>query len=101
MKSTTDHYDVIWAPFNPDFNGTAPESMDGAEIDVAEADPSEDPAEIPDEMEFGDGENSEESAEISPEPEEENAEEKQDEISGTEDDIVESQDGEDISDGMF
>ena len=100
MKSTTDHYDVIWAPFNPDFNGTAPESMDGAEIDVAEADPSEDPAEISDEMEFGDGENSEESAEISPEPEEENAEEKQDEISGTEDNTVESQDGEDISDGI-
>ena len=51
-------------------------------------------------MEFGDGENSEESAEISLEPEEENAEEKQDEISGTEDNTVESQDGEDISDGI-
>ena len=51
-------------------------------------------------MEFGDGENSEESAEISLEPEEENAEEKQDVISGTEDNTVESQEGEDISDGI-
>ena len=100
MKSTTDHYDVIWAPFNPDFNGTVPESIDGAEIDVTETDPSGDTSEDSGETEFGDGEDSEEAAEISLEPEEENAEEKQDEVPGTEDNTFDSQAGEDISDGI-